>query len=406
MNQNYDVAIIGGGIIGSSIALHLAKEENLKIVLINSNNLGNPASVAAAGLLTPFHLNKLENPLLKDFSLRSFEYFPRFLENLECESTESNIDLGFRLCGSLYLIFSNFEIAQKENEVKSLKTFDNGKSTKATYINKQDVLKLEPKLAKDILGAYHHPQEGYINNIKLLKSITQYCLNKKVSYINNEVKEINISKNNVQNISLCNGEIIQADKYILCNGTQANLFLNKIFNTNEVLLKAIKGEILQIGIEAELPIQKIIICNEGYMLPRPATNHLEKNSIIVGSTSEEINEESNLNIFENSVQGISYLTNLFQKLLPECKNYKIRNMWSGLRPKFQDSLPAISKMREIENLYCALGHYRNGILTGPYTGKIIKDILLGDKPDFNIDPFNINRFTVTKHSQPTAGIKK
>ena len=77
MNQNYDVIIIGGGIIGNCTAAHLANE-NLKVAVVNSTNLGMPASVAAAGLLTPFQFNELGNPLLKDFCVKSFEYFKQF----------------------------------------------------------------------------------------------------------------------------------------------------------------------------------------------------------------------------------------------------------------------------------------------------------------------------------------
>ena len=384
MNENYDVAIIGGGIIGNSIAACLAGEnEKLNIAVINSTNLGIPASVAAAGLLTPYQLNELENLLVKDFCLKSFKYFPKFLEQIQTE----NLDLGYKQCGSLYLIFSNYEIAKKENEIKEFKNT----LEKVSYLNKQEVIKTEPNVSKDILGAYHFPNEGFINNPKFLKAITQYCQEQKVKFLNATVNEIKTSKSKIESILLSDNKTIQAKKYVLCNGIWANAFLKKLFRTNETIIKAIKGEILQIAAIHELPLQKILFCEEGYILPRPATNQFEKPSILIGSTYHEVNIEEGGNTFKNTISGISYLTNLLQKLLPSCKDFPVLNSWTGLRPQTKDSLPIIGRTDELENLYLALGHYRNGILMGPYTGKVLKDLILENEPEYNIKPFKIER---------------
>lgn len=388
MSQNYDVVIIGGGIIGTSIAAHLANEnEKLNIAVINSLNLGTPASVAAAGLLTPYQLTELENPLIKDYCLRSFEYFPRFLELIQSE----NLDLGYNQSGSLYLIFSNSEIAKKEAEVKELKNT----TSKISYLTRQEVNKMEPNITKDTLGAYYYPNEGFINNPKFLKAILQYCLEKKVNYLNSEAKEINVTKSKIESIVLTNGEIISAKKYVLCNGIWANKFLKHLYKTNETIIKAIKGEIIQVGGFKELPFSKILFCQEGYILPRPATNQFEKPSILIGSTSSEVDIEGVENVFKNTISGISYLSNLFQKLLPLHKNYALLGLWSGLRPQTKDSLPIIGKADDIENLCLALGHYRNGILMGPLTGKILADLILENTSEYNVEQFKIERLLKT-----------
>lgn len=394
MTQNYDIVIIGGGIIGNSIASHLARE-NLKILLINSNSLGTPASIAAAGLLTPFQLSEFENPLIKDFAFKSFEYFLSFYESLKSDLNLQNYDLGFKQCGCLYLIFSYMEIPQKENELKELKTF----SPKITFLNKQEIPKHEPFLTKEILGAFLSQQEGYINNPKFLKAISSYCLEKGVEFINSEVVNINISRNKIENVVLANDEKFSANKYVLCNGAWANKLLKEIFAINENILKCIKGEIVQITPFNGLPIQKVVFCKEGYILPRPATNEFETSTILVGSTNQEVSIDSS-NTFENTVYGMSSLTSLFMKFLPNCKDFSITNHWTGLRPKTKDSLPILGKIREVENLYCALGHYRNGILMGPLTGKIITDIILGNSIEFNIDPFKVERLLSLATSSP------
>lgn len=385
MKQNYDVAIIGGGIIGSSIAAHLANE-NLNIAIINSTSLGTPASNASAGLLMLSHLTEHDSPLLKGLCFKSFDYFPKFYETIKSGISTAKINLGFRELGSLHLIFSNLEIAQKENQLRELKS-----NVKVSFLNKQEILKHESYLTKDILGAYYCPNDRLINNIKFLKAISAYCINNKVSFLNTEVQEINLTKNKIESIVLANKETISAHKYVLCNGAWANKFLKKIYGVNENLIKAIKGEILQVGTSRDWSLQKIIFCDEGYLLPREATNQFERSSILIGSTLEEVNIEENNHAFQNTILGISSLSNLFKKVIPNHKDYYIMNKWAGLRPQTKDKLPILGKTDGVENLYCGLGHYRNGVLTGPFSGKLISDLILGNTLEYDIKPFNLDR---------------
>ncbi|MBI3590396.1 MAG: FAD-dependent oxidoreductase [Candidatus Melainabacteria bacterium] len=392
MTENYDVIIIGSGIIGNSTAAHLASE-NLKVAVINSTSLGMPASVAAAGLYQ-LQLGELENSAVKDFCCKSFEYFQTFYETIRTSTDLSNIDLGFNQCGSLYLIFSNTEIAQKENELKELKAI----TSNVLFLNKQEIFKYEPGITKETLGAYHYPDEGFINNPKFLKAISAYCLERKITFLNTEVTNIKIENNNVERIELANGENIKAKKYVLCNGVWANNVLKKLFNTNENIINGIKGQMLQVLLPEEASLKKVIFCHDGYIVPRPATNKFEKQSLLVGGTYEEVNIEENNDVFKNTVSGIYKLTALLQRLLPGYKDYPIINFWSGIRPQAKDNLPILGGMEEIQNIYFALGHYRNGILMGPLTGKILKDMILGNTLEYNINPFKINRLLKTSNS--------
>lgn len=383
--ETYDIAIIGGGIIGNSIAAHLA-EENLKIVIIDPNNLGLAASKAAAGMFQ-LQLSELGNKELIDFCHESFLYFPRFYEKIKSTQLLENIDMGFRQTGSIYLAFKEAEIKEKENEYNELRV-----KPELSFLKKEELLNIEPKVSKDIIGGFHYPKEGYINNPRFLKGIISYCQWKNITYLESKVDEIIIDKSNIKSLILQNGQTINAKKYILCNGAWANKLLKKIYNIERNLIVGVKGEILQLNTKNTIPIKKVLLSHDGYIVPRPATNSLENDSIIIGGTTEIVDLEKEGFAFKNTEKGLEILKSILFKLLPSCINLPVINTWAGIRPNTTDSLPILGKSEDIDNLIFAVGHYRNGILMGPYTGMLIKDLIVNNKTLFNIENFKIERF--------------
>lgn len=383
--QTYDIAIIGGGIIGNSIAAHLA-EENLKIVIIDPNNLGLAASKAAAGMFQ-LQLSELGNKELVDFCHESFLYFPKFYEKIKSTKTLENIDMGFRQSGSIYLAFKEAEIKERENEYNELKI-----KPELSFLKREDILNTEPEVSKNIIGGFHYPKEGYINNPRFLKGIISYCQWKNITYVESKVDEIMVDKSNIKNLVLQNGQTINAKKYILCNGAWANSLLKRIYGIEQNLIIGVKGEIIQLYAKNSMPIKKVILSHEGYIVPRPATNFLENDSIIVGGTTEIVDLEREREPFKNTKEGLETLKNILLKLLPSCTNLPVIKAWAGIRPNTIDSLPIIGKSQDLENLIFAVGHYRNGILMGPYTGALVKELIISNKTLFNIEKFRIERF--------------
>ncbi len=383
MTKHFDVIIIGGGIIGSSTAVHLAQED-LKIAVIDPYNLGTPASNAAAGLYQ-LQLNELNNTFLEEFCIKSFKYFTCFYNTIKSSIFNKNIDFGFNQNGSLHLVFNEEELIKTSNELKRLKDI-----VKFSFLNKDEVISLEPQTTKEIVGAYYYPEEGFINNPKFLKGISVYCKEKNIRYLNKEVVEISHSKNKIESITLSDNEIYKASKYVLCNGAWANRLLKRVLNLNEDLIKGIKGEILQIKTNGKL-LQKVLFSNNGYIVPRPKTNELEQDSLIVGGTHKEVSLAHDKEVFKNSTSAILHLTALLKKLVPGYTDATIIKTWSGIRPNTKDNIPIIGSSH-IENLYLGLGHFRNGLLMGPLTGKILSDLILKDSTDIEFDAFSINRF--------------
>jgi hydrogen cyanide synthase HcnC len=80
-------------------------------------------------------------------------------------------------------------------------------------------------------------------------------------------------------------------------------------------------------------------------------------------------------------------------LVPQLRDVSFPRTWCGRRPTTPDGLPIIDRAAGFDNLFLACGHYRNGVLLAPATGKLLSEWILSDTPVAELAPFNASRFT-------------
>src|SRR5207244_13517690 len=79
-------------------------------------------------------------------------------------------------------------------------------------------------------------------------------------------------------------------------------------------------------------------------------------------------------------------------LVPGLRRAQVAREWAGLRPGSPDDLPTIGRLPEKDNVYLATGHFRNGILLAPITGKLISQLIVEGRTDMPLEPFSPARF--------------
>jgi glycine oxidase len=117
-----------------------------------------------------------------------------------------------------------------------------------------------------------------------------------------------------------------------------------------------------------------------YLIPRG------DGRVTVGSTVEMAGFDES--VAEDSVRKMAALA---LRLLPEAEAPAEMDMWAGLRPGTPDGLPILGQAAQ-RDCWQATGHYRDGILLGPVTGRVMAQVMLGETPDVALEPFAATRF--------------
>jgi glycine oxidase len=131
------------------------------------------------------------------------------------------------------------------------------------------------------------------------------------------------------------------------------------------------------------PLGWTLVCaHDGrYLVPRV------NGTILVGSTMEEVGYDERV-----TEEGMETLSESASTLVPVLADARIVETWSGLRPISADRWPVLGPDPDVEGLFYATGHGRNGILHASLTGRAVAELVLRGETDVAWEAFGIGRF--------------
>ena len=353
--------IIGGGIIGSAIALSLQKKgEQVTVV---SRKQTEAAGFAAGGMIAPQAEAIPPSPLL-DLALRSRDLYPDWISELEDQTGQ---DTGYNPSGILAPVYDKSQ-APNSPAVQP-----------ATWVDKPDLEFYQPGLGKDVIGAWWYPEDAQVDNIALMKTLLQAAQASGVEFRDGvTVKSIQKQKGRVTKIRTSAGEL-KADHYVLATGSWVKELL-------PLPVRPVKGQMMCLRMPSNpYPMHRVLFGPNTYLIPR------QDGRLIIGATSEEVGWTAN-----NTPGGIKTLSDRAMRLYPELQDWSMERIWWGFRPTTPDELPILGQS-DYENLFLATGHHRHGILLAPITAEIIAELITKGNSDPLLDHFRPQRF----HSQNT-----
>jgi len=360
--RNWDVIIIGGGIIGLSLSIELRKKD-ASVLIVERGEPGREASSAAGGMLVDC---LFETPdALQPLATASAQMYPEFAYELE---VESGMKVDLRDQGTILAVPSD-------------RTRHSGLQSPA--LHPAELSELEPAMAKltsdresEPKETLHYIKERSIDPRALTAAALKTAKHRGVDFSSGDrVIAVNQAKGCALGVSTTK-TTFHAPKVVNCAGAWSGQIAPHAFPTRPV-----KGQMLCLAAPSRTSLKHVIRTSQAYLIPR------SDGRIIVGTTVEEAGFDK-----RTDVDTIQRLHRAAVALVPELRNAKILEDWAGLRPGTPDSLPILGAT-VTPSYYVATGHFRDGILLAPITAQVMAQVITDASCAHDLSPFSPARFS-------------
>ena len=355
--KTWDVVIVGGGIIGLSLAIALRKRGAI-VLVVERGEPGREASHAAAGMLANCGSETPE--ALRELAAASAGMYPEFVHELQDESGNSHIDL--RDQGTILFLSPE---SQKHLYDENLP---------AQKLSVEQVKDLEPGLAEARYPAVYL-KERSVDPRALVAAALKAAKHRGVDIASGTpVTEVLRSNGGIQGVRSDRTSYL-ASTVVNCAGAWAGQLPPHPFPTRPV-----KGQMLSVVGAPPGTLRHVVRSPEVYLVPR------SDGRILIGATVEESGYDK-----RTVPATIQRMHNAALQLLPALHQARILEDWAGLRPGTPDNLPILGAT-STAGYFAATGHYRDGILLAPVTAHVIAQLISGTNPDYDLSSFSPQRF--------------
>lgn len=357
------VIVVGGGVIGSSIAFHLQKARS-QVVLLERGGIGGEASGAAAGMLIA-PVEDAGNRQFDELRKASLAMYPMLLREVQ---RLSGIDVEYRQQGMI-------RTARTEAFAKKLRSLAKRREG-VEWVEGETLRLLEPGLDGSLLGAAWCENDADLNPGALTKAIAGAAKKLGTDVRTNTMLTGFLGRGHyVEGVSTNLGDVL-GDAVVLAAGPWTELLSQRL----GVRLPSppMRGQMLAYRSTA---VRHAVWGEDGYLVPKP------RGMVFAGATVEDVGFRKG-----TTERALSGLRRMAASLIPALARAKVVSSWAGLRPGSPDGMPIIGRFPGKENVYLATGHFRNGILLAPITGTLISDLVLTGRADRRLRPYSPGRF--------------
>ena len=368
-----DVIIVGGGVIGCSIAYHLTLAGS-SVRLIERDRLASGASGVAAGMLAPQVEAHYDDPFF-DLCLRGRDEHVDLAEDLK---DGVGLDVERRTTGVFRLALDEAERVELKRQMQ----WQVKRGLRAEWFEPHELGALEPLLSgaagRLLAGGLWFPDEAQVHSPRLVAALAAASVQRKAVLSEGVwATEILVDRHRAIGVRTAAG-VVKSESVVLAAG----VWSTDIARTAgvEVPVTPVKGQIITLRALGR-SLRRILWTGECYLVPKTG------GQVILGATEEEGNYDR-----RPTLAGVGALATAALEQLPWAGQFTIEGIWAGLRPAAPDRFPIVGWAPCLDNLLVATAHYRNGVLLGPLTGRRVSEAIHTGVIAPELAPFGLERF--------------
>ncbi len=420
MSQEKPIVIIGSGIIGLFSAYYLNRSGHA-VTVVDRGDGTDGCSFGNAGMIVPSHFIPLAAPGMIEKGLRwmfeaesPFYVKPRlsadlirwglnFYKAANAARVDKAVpalrDLGL-FSKALYQEFSSgmdFSFSYEEKgllmlcknehtleEEAGVAALANRIGIEARTLSPAEVKHLEPELLPEVAGGVLFPGDAHLYPNDLIAGLKSYLTGKGVKFLyNTEITGVEKEEGQIRSLRTASGDTLSLSRLVLAAGSWSQNLAALL--GIDLPIQSGKGYSVT---KAQLPGKRMHIPSI-LVEARVAITPMKSDLIRFGGTMEigGINDRINMNRVRGIIKAVpAYFPDYELPVPPQ------EEVWYGLRPCAPDGLPYIGRSQRYTNLVVASGHAMMGLSLAPATGRLVQEIVEGQKPSVDISLYRPERF--------------